>query len=160
MKFIFAAALACAMSGAAATAAGLSAKPAKTGTNKTAGKPVKKEPARKSETKLAVYYFHGFARCASCRKIEQYTKEAVEKNFSGGGYAGKVAFMPVNVEEKPNEHFVKDYQLVSKSVILQPEKDGKPGKWKNLDRIWLELGDKDKFVAYIKSGVIEALEGK
>jgi len=126
---------------------------------KTVKKTDKKEKEKKSETKLTVYYFHGYARCASCRKIEQYTKEAAE-TFNSGQYAGRVAFVALNVEESPNEHFVKDYQLVSKTVILQPEKDGKPGKWENLDRIWLELGDKDKFIAYIKAGIIKQLEAK
>lgn len=126
---------------------------------KTAKKPAKKGAEKKSETKLTVYYFHGYARCASCRKIEQYTKEAAE-SFASGAYAGKVAFTAVNVEEKPNEHFVKDYQLVSKAVVLQRVKDGQPGKWENLDRIWLELGDKDKFVAYIKGNIIKQLEAK
>jgi len=108
--------------------------------------------------RLTVYYFHGYARCSSCHKIEQYAKEAVERNFSAGVYAGKVAFVPVNIEEKPNQHFVNDYRLVSKSVILQLEKGGKPGRWENLDRIWLNLGDKDKFLTYIKDSVSKMLE--
>lgn len=114
---------------------------------------------QKSETKLMVYYFHGYARCSSCRKIEQYAKEAAE-SLALGAYAGRVAFSAVNVEEGANEHYVKDYRLVSKAVILQPEKDGKPGAWENLDRIWLELGDKNKFTAYIKEHIIKQLEAK
>lgn len=133
-----------------ATASQPSAKKSKSAAKET------KKTEKKSETKLTVYYFHGYARCASCRKIEQYTKEAAE-SFASGVYAGKAEFAAVNVEEKPNEHFVKDYQLVSKSVILQLEKDGKPGKWENLDRIWLELGNKDKFIAYVKAGMLKQL---
>lgn len=128
-------------------------------TKKSAKKPAKEATEKKAETKLTVYYFHGYARCASCRKIEQYTKEATE-SFASGEYAGRVSFKAINVEEKPNTHFVSEYQLVSKAVVLQPEKNGQPGKWENLDRIWLELGDKDKFIAYIKAAITKQLEAK
>ncbi|HOX23154.1 MAG TPA: nitrophenyl compound nitroreductase subunit ArsF family protein [Elusimicrobiales bacterium] len=126
---------------------------------KTADKPAKREPEKKTGAKLTVYYFHGYARCPSCRKIEQYTREAAE-SFVSGAYAGRVVFSALNVEEGGNEHFIKDYQLVSKAVILQREKDGKPGAWENLDRIWLELGDKDKFIAYVKEHIVKQLEAK
>ena len=126
---------------------------------KPAPKPAEKETEKKAGSKLTVYYFHGYARCASCRKIEQYTKEAAE-SFAAGQYAGRVAFAALNVEEKANEHFVKDYQLVSKTVVLQPEKDGKPGAWENLDRIWFELGSKDKFLVYVKEHIVKQLEAK
>ncbi|MFA6582716.1 MAG: nitrophenyl compound nitroreductase subunit ArsF family protein, partial [Elusimicrobiaceae bacterium] len=94
------------------------------------------------------------------RKLEQYTKEAVEQNFSTGAYAGKVVFAALDVDEKANEHFVDDYQLVAKAVILQPEKNGVAGKWENMDQIWLLLGDKEKFKDYVKNGVLKQLEAK
>lgn len=134
-------------------AAPKAAKPAKSGTTKTA-------PAKKTDSAVTVYYFHGNARCASCHKIEQYTKEAVGQYFSSGTYAGRVKFVPVNVDENANAHFIKEYKLVSKSVVLQTVKNGKPGSWENLDRIWLELGDKNKFIAYVKGGILKALESK
>jgi len=127
---------------------------------KVAEKSVKKETGKTSLSKVTVYSFYGNSRCPTCRKIEQYTKETVEQNFSSGTYAGRVAFMSVNFEEKPNEHFVKDYQLVSSGVVLQPEKDGKPGKWENLEAVWVQVGDKSKFFAYMKDSIIKSLGGK
>lgn len=126
------------------------AKPAK----KTAAKDA---PAEKGLTNIIVYYFHGNARCSSCRKLEQYTKEAVELNFSTGPFAGRAHFSAVNIDKPENEHFIADYKLVSKAVVLQPEKGG---KWVNLDQIWLKLEDKDVFLAYIRDGIIKALEAK
>ena len=126
---------------------------------KTTDKSAKKENEKKQETKLTVYYFHGYARCISCRKIEQYTKEAAE-SFASGAYAGRVVFFAVNVEESINAHFIQDYQLAAKAVVLQSEKSGKPGAWENLDRIWLELGNKGKFIAYVKEHIIKQLEVK
>ena len=126
------------------------AKPAK----KTAAKDA---PAEKALTNITVYYFHGNARCSSCRKLEQYTKAAVELNFSTGPFAGRAHFAPVNIDKPENRHFIADYKLVSKAVVLQPEKGG---KCTNLDQIWLMLEDKDAFLAYIRDGIIKALEAK
>jgi len=117
-------------------------------------------PARKAvseATTMKVYYFHGSARCVTCRRIEQYTREAVELNFSSGTYAGRVVFIPVNVDEPANGHFVDDYKLAAKSVIIQPERGGKPGQWENLDKIWMYSGDRDKFLAYVKGSILKLL---
>ena len=135
----------------AAVAAPLAkAKPAK----KAAAKSTTDEKALKN---ITVYYFHGNARCSSCRKLEQYTKEAVELNFSTGPFAGRAHFSAVNIDKPENQHFIADYKLVSKAVVLQPEKGG---KWTNLDQIWLKLEDKDAFLAYIRDGIIKVLEAK
>ena len=34
-------------------------------------------------------------------------------------------------------------------------KDGKEIKWKNMDKIWEYAGNKDKFIDYVKSGVVD-----
>ena len=39
----------------------------------------------------------------------------------------------VNVDEPANEHFIKDYQLYSKSIVIVKMQDGKELKWENLD---------------------------
>lgn len=108
---------------------------------------------------VTVYYFHGYARCSSCHKIEEYTKAAAD-SFASGTYAGRVSFFPVNVEKPVESHFVKDYQLVAKAVVLQSVKEGKPGSWENLNRIWLELGDRDRFISYVKEHIVKRLEAE
>jgi len=134
------------------------------GRNSAGGKPSGRKTAStqsrkavREETTMKVYYFHGSARCVTCRRIEQYTREAVELGFSSGTYAGRVVFLPVNVEEPANGHFVDEYKLVAKSVIIQPERGGKPGQWENLDKIWMYAGDRDKFLAYVKGSVLKLL---
>ncbi|MFA5147861.1 MAG: nitrophenyl compound nitroreductase subunit ArsF family protein [Candidatus Omnitrophota bacterium] len=90
--------------------------------------------------RVVAYYFHGTARCPTCHKLEQYSKEAI-----GDGL--KV----INVEEKENEHYIKDYQLYTKSLILSLVVNGKETKWKNLDKIWEYAGNKQKFIDYVKN---------
>ena len=56
----------------------------------------------------------------------------------------------VNIEDKGNEHFVKDYGLYTKSVVLVNEVRGRPAEWKHLERVWQLLQDKPKFVRYVR----------
>ena len=101
--------------------------------------------------KVNAYYFHGSFRCSSCRFIEQNTESALKQYFAEELKSGKLVFKHVNIEEKENKHFINHYQLYTKSVILSLVKDGKEVKWKNLDKVWHILNDKNKFHNYIKS---------
>ena len=108
--------------------------------------------------KVVAYYFHGTARCPTCYKLEQYSKEAIESNFKDALASGKLEFKVINVEDKGNEHYGNDYQLYTKSLVLSLVKDGKEAKWKNLDKIWEYVGNKQKFIGYVKSGIADLLK--
>jgi hypothetical protein len=103
--------------------------------------------------KVIAYYFHGTFRCATCRRLEEYSKEAIKTNFNDAVSSGKLEFKTVNIEEEGNEHFAKDYQLYTKSLILSLVKNGKEVKSKNLSRIWEYAGNKEKFTAYVKEEI-------
>jgi len=107
---------------------------------------------------VVAYYFHGQMRCPTCHKLEQYSKEAIETNFKDALASRKLEFKVVNVEDKGNEHYGSDYQLYTKSLILSLVKDGKEIKWKNMDKIWEYVGDKQRFIDYVKSGVADLLK--
>ena len=108
--------------------------------------------------KVIAYYFHGTARCPTCYKLEQYSKEAVDTNFKDVLASGKLEFRVVNIDDKGNEHYANDYQLYTKSLVLSLVKDGKEIKWKNMDKIWEYVGNKQKFMDYVKSGVADLLK--
>ncbi len=74
---------------------------------------------------VVAYYFHGDFRCPTCHKLEQYSKEAIETGFKDELASGKLEYKVVNVKDKGNEHFMNDYQLYTKSLILSSVKDGK-----------------------------------
>lgn len=117
-----------------------------------------KTPGGKPD-KIIVYYFHGNARCPSCMKIEKFTSRSVEENFADDLKKGVVEWKVVNVDEPKNQHFVKDYQLVTKSVVLSMMKGGKEIGWKNLDKVWDLIGNEGDFKKYVKDGVKSAMEG-
>jgi hypothetical protein len=102
---------------------------------------------------VVVYYFHGTFRCPTCYKLEQYSKETIETNFKDALASGKLEFKVVNVEDKANAHYANDYKLYTKSLILSLLKNGKETKWKNLDKIWEYVGNKQRFIDYVNSEV-------
>ncbi len=103
--------------------------------------------------RLIVYYFHGKKRCMSCKTIEMYTKEAVEKQFAAELKSGRMELKIVNTANPANEHFIKDFQLYTQSVVLVDQKEGKTLRWKNLPNVWKLIRDKDKFHKYIDTEV-------
>ena len=103
--------------------------------------------------KVIAYYFHGNFRCYTCHTMEQYSKEAIKNNFKDALNTGKLEFKAVNVEERGNEHFVNDYQLYTKSLVLSLVKDGKEIKSKNLTKIWEYARNKQKFFNYVTEEV-------
>ena len=110
------------------------------------------------EHKIIVYYFHGSFRCITCTNMEKYSKEAIETNFKNELASGKLEFKTVNTEEAGNEHFVNDYQLYTKSLILSFMKDGEKIKSKNLDKIWQYVRNKQKFIEYVTNELNRFLE--
>jgi len=103
--------------------------------------------------KVIAYYFHGTFRCTTCRTIEQYSHDAIQQYFSKELGTGALEFRPVNVEESENRHYIQDYQLVTKSLVLSLVADGKETKWKNLADVWKLVGDKERFFQYVKDEV-------
>jgi hypothetical protein len=103
--------------------------------------------------KVYAYYFHGNARCPTCHRLEQYSREAVESGFKDEIASGKVEFRAINVDEKGNEHYVNDYRLYTKSLIISLVKNGKEVKSKNLTKIWEYAGDRQKFHDYVTGEV-------
>lgn len=108
--------------------------------------------------RVVAYYFHGNFRCYTCFTMEQYSKEALGTNFKEALSSGKLEFKAVNTDEPGNKHYVKDYQLYTKSLVLSLVKDGKEVKSKNLTKIWEYSRDKQKFFDYVSGEVINFLK--
>lgn len=103
-----------------------------------------------SNNKVIAYYFHGTHRCTTCLTIERYSREAIEKYFSKQLQDGRLEFRPLNVEEPENRHYIQDYQLYTRSLVITLRKDDKEIEWKNLMDVWSYVRDKDKFYQYVK----------
>ncbi len=92
-------------------------------------------------------------RCASCREIEALTRKALDSKFPDAVANGTLVFQVINTDRPENAHFVGDYKLVSKTVIVSKRQGGKEASWQNLQDVWLKLKDPADFINYVVGGV-------
>ena len=123
-------------------------------------KAISNQTATEKGHKVIVFYFHGNLRCYTCNLIEQLTKEAVKEGFGDEIKKGIIEMKVVNVQDPANNHYIKDYQLYTKSVIISDMIQGKEQKWKNLQMVWELTRKNAAFKAYVQKEVREYLEGK
>ena len=108
-------------------------------------------PAAAVSDGVVAFYFHGNTRCATCKKIEAYADEAIHQGFVQALDTSALTWRVVNIEEPENRHFVQDFQLVTRSVVLAEYRDDKVVRWKNLDKVWQLVRDKGGFTSYVQS---------
>jgi hypothetical protein len=137
------------------TAAGATA-PAGSGAAANAAAP---PPLAEGQRKIIVYYFHGKVRCATCIKIENYTREAVETGFKEQVAKNLIEFRVVDVDEPDNRHFVAEYLLYTKTVVLSAMEGTKQLRWKNLEKIWELQPTKEVFIKYIQNEITAFMAG-
>ncbi len=116
------------------------------------------EPVTTQPDQLVVYYFHTNFRCTNCHNMETWTKEVVNNDFKAEQASGKIVLKIINTETKGNEHYMTDYNLYTKSVVLSLVKDGKQIKFTNLAKVWDFLGNSAKFKAYVKNEITSYLK--
>jgi len=114
-------------------------------------------PAAATSDGVVAFYFHGNTRCATCKKIEAYADEAIHSGFVQALDTSALRWRVVNVDEPENRHFVEDFQLVTRSVVLAEYRDHKVVRWKHLDKVWQLVRDKDGFTSYVQSETREFL---
>lgn len=108
-------------------------------------------PSPVAANPAVVYYFHGTSRCQTCRTIEAYAQEAVSGAFSADLAERRLEWKVVNVDEPANEHFVDDFKLYTRSLVVVDAKD--PKRFKILDRVWQLTQDKAAFRKYVEDEI-------
>jgi hypothetical protein len=102
---------------------------------------------------ILVTYFSSDVRCATCVRIERLTRETVERNFPAELQSGRIVLRTVNLDGPGNEHFVQDYSLISKTVIVSDLAKGREVGWENLQQVWAKQKDEQAFDAYVVEAV-------
>ena len=117
--------------------------------------------AQKTEQSATrVYYFHGNLRCTTCKKIEALTKKTLEEGFAAQLKDGSMEVQVVNVDKSENEHFVEEYQLATRSVVVSQMTQGKETKWRRLDKVWQLVHDETAFAQYLRDEINLLINGK
>ena len=109
--------------------------------------------------RVLVTYFTTDVRCVSCREIERLSRLAVEEGFPEQIASGEVVFRVVNTDRPEHRHFVADYGLTNKTVIVSNQADGKEIAWTNRQDVWLLFHEPAKFFAYVSEPVMAYLGG-
>jgi hypothetical protein len=86
-------------------------------------------------------------------KLEAYSAEAIRTGFVDALRQGRLEWRVVNVDEPANKHFVDDYKLYTKALVVVKLRDGRGVEWKNLEKIWDLVGEKDEFIKYVQEEV-------
>ena len=107
---------------------------------------------------VVLTYFRNGIRCSSCKKIEALTTETAQKEFADELASGELVFRVIDVDEPANNHYIKDYQLTTKSVVISLHVDGKETSWTDMERIWDLLGEPESFRAYIAEPIHKHLD--
>lgn len=113
--------------------------------------------ARPSGRRAVAYYFHATQRCSTCRTIEAFSRETITGKFAAELARGTLEWRTVNVQLPENRHFIQDYQLFTKSLVLVDFRDGRETGHKVLEKTWELVGDKTAFEDYVVSEVRDFL---
>jgi len=84
----------------------------------------------------------GAVTSRNCR--EAYSQEAISEAFADELAAGTLSWKVLNTDEKANKHFVTDFELVTKAVVLVEYLDGK-------------VVHKEEFIKYVQDSTREFL---
>lgn len=98
-----------------------------------------------------VYYFHGTNRCNTCRTIEAYAHGTIARVFAAELKGQKLEWQAVNVDEAANRHYVDNFQLYTRSLVVFDARN--PKRYKVLEKVWELVGDKPAFEKYVEQEV-------
>ena len=102
---------------------------------------------------INVYYYWRNPRCATCKKMENYTISTVQ-NLKDK----TIHFYSLDMSKPENKKAVKKYGLYTKTVIISKTQNGKEN-WKNLTKIWDKVRNEEDFKNYIRSEIKQFEEG-
>jgi hypothetical protein len=109
------------------------------------------------ERQVVLYYFHGARRCKTCLSMEANALEVVKSEFAEELDAGTLAWKVVNYDEPEHEHFIKDFKLVSSSLVLVEMQGDEQVRFDVLQDAWSLARDEWRFQKYVHKSVLDYL---
>jgi len=110
--------------------------------------------------RFVAYYFHSTRRCRTCLKIQAQAEEAIQTGLAEELKARRLAWSPVNLEERGNEHFATDYKVTGSTLVIAEVKDNKPVRFGKLDKTWDLVHDKPAFMDYVATEIMAFIGSK
>lgn len=106
---------------------------------------------------VVMTYFLIGTRCVSCKKIEALARATAEQDFAVELAANKIFFRVIDTGDPANRHYLKDYRLSSKTVVISRRVEGKETAWKDMEKVWDLLDDARAYRDYLGAQIKEYL---
>ena len=106
---------------------------------------------------VVMTYFLLGKRCTTCRRIEALAKATAEQDFAGELASNKLVFRVIDTNEPAHRHYLKDYQLTTKTVIISRRLDGRETDLKDMEKVWDLVDEETAFRAYLGAQIREYL---
>ena len=108
---------------------------------------------QKEYLRTIVYYFHNTARDATCRNIELLTSQSLYYYFGDKLASGKLTWKVINLENPWNKHFIDDFKVNKRSIVIIVPSAYRPIRWKVLNNTENLIKERGRFFKYIKNEV-------
>ena len=72
----------------------------------------------------------------------------------------RLEFLPVNLEIAENEHFIDDFQLSARTVVVERVVGGQRGDYLNLTRVWELVGNREAYIEYVQDEMEKFMNGE
>ncbi len=115
--------------------------------------PAKLYAAAVPDNGVIVYQFHRRFRCQECVKLEEMINEAFQTHFPEELKTGRLIFRVVDLDVEENGHYEKEYDFFYNTVIVVDIDKGKELRFKNLEKIWSLVDDKEVATEFIRSHI-------
>lgn len=102
---------------------------------------------------VVMTYFISGPRCESCQKIEALCRATAAREFPTELANHQLVFRVIDTGEPANQHYLNDYQLTSKIVILSHRLEGRETEWVAMEKVWDLLEDPAAFGAYLAAPI-------
>ena len=111
------------------------------------------QPSKRPADRVVAMYFHRTQRCPTCLKMGSYSEEAVKKGLPKQVKAGSVEFHYIDFQNKKNAALTKAYKITGPALVVAKVKQNKVKEYKSLKEIWAKVGEKSKFIEYVRENV-------
>lgn len=107
--------------------------------------PAASDPAAASARYTAIF-FHAPHRCPTCIKIEKYSHDALQPEIENGALVWQVK----DYTTTDNATMINQMEVMTSTVVLAEQRNGKIVRWKNLEQVWDHTHDQSQFAAFMQ----------